>query len=461
MRFSFRQQNTDFTEGPLFGRIVLYCIPLMLSGMLQLLYNAADIVVVGRFGSTQSLAAVGSTASIISLLVNLFLGLSVGVSVMVAQQIGARKDKDVSETVHTAVAVSLITGTVVGIFGLIMTRQFLIWMDSPEDVIDLATVYMKIYFLGMPANMLYNFGSSVLRATGDTKRPLIFLTISGAVNVLLNLLLVIVFRLDTAGVAIATVISQILSAALVVLALMHAHDACHLDLRKIRVHKAKMIEMIRLGLPAGLQSSLFSISNIMIQSSINSFGSLAMAANTAGSNLDGFIYIAMNSVYHAAITFTGQNVGAKKYDRIGKITGACTVIVVLIGAVLGAIVLAFRTPLLQIYTDEAAVIEMATMRLAIMASTYFICGIMEVICAQLRAMGRSLVPMLVSVLGACGLRMVWIYTVFVWVHTLPVLYLSYPVSWAATAAAHFVCYVIVKRGLVRRCQAENMTCQHS
>lgn len=445
----FKQSNNDLTEGPLLGRIVLYAVPLMLSGILQLLYNAADSVVVGKFAGAQALAAVGSTGALINLIINLFLGMSVGVSVMVAQQMGSRRGQDVSETVHTAVVVSVIGGAVVAVFGFFSAHQLLEWMDSPDDVIDLATLYMKIYFLGMPANLLYNFGASVLRAAGDTKRPLLFLTVSGLVNVVLNLLLVIGFDLGVAGVAIATVVSQVLSATLVMISLVHSDQCYRVELRALRVYSDKLRQMIRLGLPAGLQGSIFSISNVLIQSSINSFGSLAMAGNAAGANLDNFIYISTNSVYHAAVTFTGQNVGAKRYDRIGRITRICLGTATVIGVVVSVVVYVLRVPLLHLYNDDPQVIEYALIRMNIMCATYVSCGWMEVMCGQLRGMGKSVIPMLVSVLGVCGTRIVWVYTVFQLLdHTLKSLYISYPVSWMATFAVHFLCYVVVKRRLI-------------
>ena len=450
MRSLFRQKDNDFTQGPLFGRILIYAIPLMLSGILQLLYNAADSIVVGHYCGTESLAAVGSTGAMITLTVNLFLGLAVGVKVMVAQGIGAHRPRDVYETVHTAVLVSVLVGIAVGVFGFFSARQLLIWMSSPDDVLDLATLYMKIYFIGMPANLLYNFGSSILQAAGDTKRPLYILFASGIVNVVLNLVLVICFQMDVAGVAIATIVSQLLSAIGVLLCLVRTPDVYQVHLRELRIYPAKLWEMTKLGLPAGLQGSIFSISNIMIQSSINLFGSKAMAGNSAAGNLDGFIYQSMVALYHAAITFTGQNVGAHKYERIGKITRACLIMVTAVGVGMGALVFALHQPLLHIYSKDAEVLSYGTLRLEVMCATYFLCGCMDVMCGQLRGMGKSTVPMVVSILGVCGIRMVWIWTVFQWEHNLTCLYLSYTFSWAATALAHFICYIIIKHRLLKQ-----------
>lgn len=444
-------QNHDLTDGPLLGRIIAYTVPLMLTGILQLLYNAADSVVVGKFVSAQALAAVGSTGALINLTINLFLGMSVGVSIMIAQQIGAQRHQDVSETVHTAVVVSVLAGAVVGVFGFCAARTLLLWMDSPADVIELSTLYTKIYFIGMPANLLYNFGASVLRAAGDTKRPLLFLTVSGLVNVVLNVILVVCFSMGVAGVAIATVVSQVLSAALVVLSLMHSDQSYRLELRALRIHGDKLARMIRLGLPAGLQGATFSVSNILIQSSINSFGSLAMAGNTAAGSLDNFIYISTNAVYHTAVTFTGQNVGAKRYDRLNRITGICLGTATVIGVAVSVIIFVLRVPLLHLYNDDPQVIQYALLRMDIMCLTYVSCGWMDVMCGQLRGMGESVLPLLTSIIGVCGIRILWIYTIFRYYdHSLTSLYISYPVSWVATTLAHCVCYRIAKRRLERR-----------
>ncbi|NMB97331.1 MAG: MATE family efflux transporter, partial [Clostridiaceae bacterium] len=433
--------EVDMSSGSLLKKIIVFSIPLMLSGILQLLYNAADTIVVGRYAGSTALAAVGSTGSLINLIINLFMGLSVGTSVLVAQYYGARDKKNVSEVVHTAIGASVIFGIITSIIGISMARLFLQAMGTPEEVIKHSTLYMRIYFAGMPASMVYNFGSSILRAIGDTKRPLVFLSISGIVNVVLNLIFVIVFGMGVAGVAIATIIAQIISAVLIILCLIKIDGCYRLKIHEIKIYRDKLVKIMKIGIPAGLQSSIFSLSNVIIQSSVNSFGKLAMAGNTAGSNIDGLIYIATNSFYHSSLAFTGQNVGAKKYERIGRVLGICIFLATAVGFSLGMLSYVFGKNLLSIYSpNDAQVIEYGMIRLRIMGLTYFTCGIMEVIVGSLRGMGVSLIPMFVTVIGVCGVRIGWIYTVFAMNRTLEVLYMSYPASWVATASIHLICY---------------------
>lgn len=450
-----RHYEMNMTEGPLLGKILRFSLPLALTGILQLLYNAADVVVVGQYVGSQALAAVSSTGSLVNLIVSVFSGLSLGTSVAVAQGFGAGKKEDAGRTVHTSIAVALLGGIAVAILGLFLSRPMLVLMDSPDDVLDLSALYLKIYFLGAPFNMLYNFGSAVLRAVGDTKRPLYFLTISGLINVVLNLFLVIVCKLGVAGVAIATVVSQVVSCVLVLLCLIHSDGFIRLRVREIRIYKDKLLEILKIGLPAGLQGSIFSISNVIIQSSVNSFGSAAMAGNGAASNLEGFISTSMDAVYQAALTFISQNVGARKPHRISKIMWCCLGVVSVVGLGMGLLYYAFQTPLLQIYNTEADVIRMGEIRIGVMALPYFTMGIMNVFVGGLRGFGNSFVPMVVSILGVCVFRMVWIYTVFPLEHTLQVLYLSYPISWILTAVIHCICYLVVKKRCVRRMLAEN------
>ena len=437
-----RRYEMDMTTGPLLPKILTFAGPLMLTGILQLLYNAADIVVVGNFAGAQALAAVGSTSSLINLLVNVFMGLSVGASVLVAHFYGAGDVKRVQEGVHTSITVALVAGFASAVVGFTLARPMLEWMGSPEDVIDLATLYVRIFFLGMPANMLYNFGGAILRAVGDTKRPPVYLPISGMVNVALNLLLVIVFHLDVAGVAIATVASQVVSMFLVIRCLLHTDSVIHLDLRALRIHRESLKIIVRVGLPAGLQGSLFSISNVLIQSSVNSFQSIAMAGNAAASNLEGFVYTSMNSIYQADLTFASQNLGAGKYDRVKRLMWVALGVVSAIGISMGLLFLAFGEPLLSIYNSDPEVIAFGLRRMRIILPTYFICGIMDTMVGQLRGIGYSIMPMIVSLSGACLFRIVWILTIFAMpqYHTLEVLYVSYPISWALTFAAHMICY---------------------
>ncbi|MBQ6563207.1 MAG: MATE family efflux transporter [Clostridia bacterium] len=435
------------TSGALLPKILIFSGPLILTGILQLLYNAADVVVVGRFAGATSLAAVGSTGSLINLIINVFMGLSVGTSVMVARYYGAGDVRMVQDTVHTSILVALLSGIVVGIFGFVMAKPILRLMDSPDDVIDLAALYVRIYFVGMPFNLLYNFGAGILRAVGDTKRPLYYLTISGAANVILNLILVIVFHMGVAGVAIATVVSQAISMVLVLLCLIRTQGIIHLDLKKLRIRKAPLLGIMQVGLPAGLQGSLFSISNVLIQSSVNSFLSTAMAGNAAASNLEGFVYTAMNSIYQADLTFASQNYGAGKKDRVKSVLWNCLGTVVVIGLGLGLLFMAFDRTLLSIYNQDPAVIDFGVLRMHIILPTYFLCGMMDVMVGQLRGIGYSIMPMIVSLTGACLFRIVWIMTIFSMpqFHTLQMLYISYPVSWGLTFAIHMICYLTIAR----------------
>lgn len=440
----------DMCNGPLFKKILIFSLPLMLTGILQLLYNAADIIVVGRYAGSTSLAAVGATSSLINLIINLFIGISIGSSVVVSQYYGAGKDKDVSETVHTSVAIGIISGIAVGIFGMVMAKQLLILMGTPEEVLDKATLYMRIYFAGMPATMLYNFGSAILRAVGDTRRPLYFLTVSGILNVILNLFFVIAFKMDVAGVALATVIAQCLSVALVMICLMRFDGAIKLKLKELKIYKDKTLDIIRIGLPAGLQGTIFAISNVLIQSAVNSFGAIVMAGNAAAANIECFVYVAMNSIYQTALTFTGQNMGARKAERIKKVFLICGILVIFVGVVVGGSAFILSRYLLSIYSTDASVVDMGFIRMSIICTTYFLCGIMDVLVGMLRGMGYSILPMLVTVGGVCGIRIAWLFTIFAENRTLRTLYLSYPISWIITAAIHFICYLFVIKKISER-----------
>lgn len=433
----------DMCSGPLLKKVLQFALPLMATGILQLLYNAADIIVVGRFAGKTALAAVSSTGSLINLIVNLFMGLSVGASVVVARRYGAGDYAGVNKVLHTAVTLSIVSGILVGIVGFSLSRALLEMMDSPEDVIDQATLYLRIYFVGIPAAMVYNYCAASLRALGDTKRPLYYLSISGAVNVILNLILVIFFHMGVAGVAIATAVSQVVSMVLIVICLLRTDGCIHLDPKKLRIDLPELKEVLKIGLPAGLQSSVFAISNVLIQSSINSFGSAVMAANGAAGNIEGFIYTAMNSISQATLTFTGQNMGAKKYNRILRILGACSVLVTAIGLIAGVAARLGGPVLLQLYTTEPEVVAIGLVRLSFVGLPYFLCGLMEVVGGMLRGCGYSVTPMIVSMLGACAFRVIWIYTLFAAFPTLTMLYISYPISWLLTTAAHMVCFWFV------------------
>lgn len=435
----------DMCSGALLPKILLYSLPLMLSGILQLLFNAADVVVVGRFAGNDALAAVGSTSALINLLVNVFIGLSVGANVMVARFFGAGQKKELEEMVHTAILTSLVSGVILIFVGLGLSRPALTLMDTPENVIDQAVLYIRIYFVGMPAMMLYNFGSAILRAVGDTRRPLYFLLAAGVINVILNLIFVIPLGMGVAGVALATIISQTISALLVLVCLMRTESDYRVSLKKLRIVRDKMLKMIQIGLPAGLQGALFSISNVLIQSSVNSFGSVAMAGNTAAQNLEGFVYTAMNSLHQTCISFTGQNYGARQYRRMGKILLICQGCVIAVGVIMGNGVYLTGDTLLKLYSPDAEVIAYGKLRLLYICTTYALCGMMDVMVGSLRGMGYSIMPMLVSLTGACLFRVVWIMTVFKAYHSLEVLYVSYPISWALTFAVHLLCFLIVYR----------------
>lgn len=443
----------DMCSGPILSKILLFTLPLMFSSILQLLFNAADIIVVGRFAGDNSLGAVGSTSSLINLLTNFFMGLSVGANVLVARYFGAKQRKDLTETVHTAMMLSVCSGILLTIIGLVGAKQILIWMDSPEELLPLSTLYLRIYFLGMPAMMLYNFGSAIMRATGDTRRPLYYLTAAGVINVILNLLFVIVFRMDVAGVAAATVISQCISAFLIVRCMISEQAGeIRVELSKLHIYQDKFMRILRIGLPASFQGILFSFSNVIIQSSVNSFGPIVVSGNSAAANIEGFVYVAMNAFHQATISFTGQNVGAAKYERINKILYTSQVCVLVVGIVLGNLAVFFGYPLLHMYTTSKVVMDAGMKRMRVICSTYALCGMMDVMVGSLRGLGYSVMPMIVSLIGACGLRLVWIFTFFRTepFHNVTSLYLTYPASWLITFLAHVVCFIIVRRKVEKR-----------
>ena len=385
----------------------------------------------------------GSTGALINLFVNVFIGFSIGTNVLVAQYFGARDEKNVHETVHTSILLGIVGGFILIVAGMVFAKPMLEWMDTPEDVLSHAVLYMRIYFIGMPAMLVYNFGAAILRAIGDTRRPLYYLLSAGVINVILNLFFVIVLDMGVAGVATATVISQIVSAILIVRCLMHSDGIYRLDLHELKIYKRKMVHIAKIGLPAGVQGAVFSLSNVLIQSSVNSFGSIAMAGNTAAGNIEGFVYTSMNAVYQTALSFTSQNVGGERQDRIPKIVFQCLAIVTVVGAVLGNLAYQCGPFLLNIYSSDPEVIQYGMSRMQIICQWYFLCGIMDVAVGILRGMGYSVMPMLVSLAGACGLRVLWIFTVFVWKHSLFVLYLSYPITWTITLAVHFICFFVI------------------
>ncbi len=445
-----KSYEMDMCSGPIFIKIVAFAIPLILSGILQLLFNAADIIVVGRFAGSESLAAVGSTTALINLLVNVFIGLSVGANVLVARYFGAGQQRDLEETVHTAMMMAAAGGSVLILVGVTLADPLLKLMGTPDDVLPLSALYMKIFFAGMPVNLIYNFGSAILRAVGDTKRPLYFLLIAGIVNVFLNLFFVIAFSMGVAGVALATVVSQCISAWLIVRCLMKTDAGYRLDIRKLRLVKNKARYIVKIGLPAGLQGAVFSVSNVLIQSSVNSFGSVVMAGNTASQNIEGFVYTSMNAVYQTALSFTSQNFGARQLGRMKRILVYCLILTTAVGIIMGGGAVVFANQLLGIYSSDGEVIRYGIYRLQIIGTTYCICGLMDCMVGGLRGMGYSVMPMIVSLTGACAFRVVWIYTIFAMNRTLQCLYVSYPVSWGITFAAHLICYLAVIKKVKRQ-----------
>lgn len=447
-----KKYEMDMCSGSILKKMLMFTLPLMLSSILQLLFNAADIVVVGRFAGDNSLAAVGSTTALINLLTNLFVGLSIGANVTAARNYGGKREDALSRTVHTAVTISIISGVILTVIGVVGTKEMLRLMSTPDEIIDLAADYLRIYFAGITATTIYNFGSALLRAIGDTKRPLYYLLAAGAVNVVLNLLFVIVFKMDVSGVALATIISESLSAFLVIRCLMRETGAIKLELKKLRVHKAELISIIRIGLPAGFQGIVFALSNVVIQSSVNLFGNIVVAGNSAAANIEGFVYMAMNSFYQATLSFMSQNFGAGQYKRLNKILACGELCVVAVGLVLGNAAVLFGNQLLSIYSDSPEVILAGMVRLHYISKVYFLCGIMDVLVGALRGIGYSVLPMVVSLLGACGLRLLWIATVFQipQFHKVEVVYLSYAITWIITAGVHFLCYIIVRKRVTRK-----------
>lgn len=435
----------DMVNGTIMPKLITFAIPLMLSGILQLLFNAVDIIVVGRFSGSQSLAAVGSTSSLINMLTNLFIGISLGANVLAARFYAAGKHKEMSETVHTSILTALISGVLMIFVGIFFSRPALELMDTPSDVIELATLYMRIYFVGMPFFMLYNYGAAILRAVGDTKRPLIFLVVSGVTNACLNLLLVIVFKMDVAGVAIATVISQMISCILVLTCLYKTDAVYQFRFKKLRIKWEYLGQIFRIGIPAGIQSTLISFSNVLLQSSVNSFGSIAMAGYTAANNVLSFLYMGANSITQACMSFTSQNYGARKPKRMDKVLIDGLILQVVICLTLGVLAYVFGNQVSNIYTDDPNVIKCSVEILALTTVPYFLCGFMDTFPGVLRGMGRSTVPMILCLLGTVGVRILWIYCFFPHNRTLGYLFVSYPVSWIATIVMQLIYYIFIRK----------------
>ena len=442
-----KKYSIDMTEGPILGKLLALTVPLLLSSVLQLLFNAADIIVVGNFASDNSLAAVGSTSSLINLMTNLFLGLSVGANVLASQFIGARDIKNVNKTVHTAIFLSVSCGILLTGIGVLFADKLLSLMQTPAEVLTLSALYLRIYFCGMPAMMVYNFGSSVLRAKGDTRRPLYFLTLAGVVNVILNLYFVISLHMDVAGVALATIISQYISASLIVICLMREEEAFRFSFKHLIPDRRLVVKILQVGIPAGFQGVVFALSNVVVQSSINSFGPVVMAGSAASASIEGFVWVSMNAFSQGAITFMSQNIGGGKYGRMTKITATTCACAALCGLIMGNLVCLFGNQLLGIYDPRPEILAPGLTRLRLVCGMYFLCGLMDCIVGNIRGMGYAVAPTVVSLIGACGLRILWIFTVFQIprFHTDFVLFLSYPISWGITFLAHLVCYIFMRR----------------
>ncbi len=447
----FKNRDKDMCNGPIFGKMVLFSLPIMAMNILQLMFNAADMVVVGRFSGKEALAAVGATGSIINLIVNLFMGLSVGTSVIVAQDCGAGRPDAVNKSVHTSIAISIIAGILVMALGLFLCNPLLIMMGTPMDIIDLSALYMRIYFLGLPASMVYNFSAAILRAVGDSRRPMYYLLISGIVNVILNLYFVLVLHMSVDGVAWATVISQYLSMLLVLLCLIrNKEEAIRLTLKGLHIDRRKLKQIVRIGLPAGLQGLLFSISNVLIQSAVNSFGSAMVAASSAASNIEGFVATSMNAYYNTAITFTGQNMGAKKYDRIDKVAKISTILIFVTWIAVGGLTMLLSRPLLSIFTSDPEVIRLGIIRINVLMVAYFTCGIMNVFPGLTRGMGFSILPMISTLVGACLMRIVWLVTFFAWFPTVIMLFACYPVTWALAGIGQVASFFYARKKVRQR-----------
>lgn len=442
---SKNKYEIDMCNGSIMDKLVSFALPLMLSGILQLMFNAVDIIVVGRFAGSQALAAVGSTTALINMFVNLFMGISLGTNVLAARFFAAGKERQMSETVHTSIAFAAISGIVMVFVGVFFSKFALELMATPADVIEQSTLYMRIYFLGMPFFMLYNYGAAILRAVGDTKRPLIFLIISGVINAVLNMILVIVFHLAVAGVAIATVFSQMISCILVLRCLYRSEGSYQFRFSKLMLKGYYLKQIFQVGVPAGIQSTVINFSNVLLQSSVNSFGSIAMAGYTAANNILGFLFVSVNSVTQACMSFTSQNYGVRKWKRMDKILVDCMALSMIVALVLGGGSYIFGSGILRIYTENEEVIRCGMEILSYTTITYFLCGLMDLFPGAMRGMGFSAAPMLLSIVGTVGTRIVWIFGIFPRFRSLSVLFISYPVSWILTIAMQVVCFFIVRR----------------
>lgn len=444
--------KADMTTGPFFKKIVLFSVPLVFTGLLQLVYNTADTVIVGRFAGKQALAAVGSTGALVALILNVFMGLAMGAGVVTARSIGAGDTAKIKRYTHTAMTLSVISGIAVGIIGYFISGLLLQLMHIETEILTLSTLYLKIYFLGAPGMLIYNFGAAIVRAHGDTQRPLYILFLSGIVNIVLNLILVIPVQLGVSGVAIATVVSQYISAALIVLYLFRSDSVIRIRRKELRIHKQELFEIVKIGVPAGIQNSMFSIANVIIQSSVNSFGENAMAGIAAGSNYDSYIYTCTNAFAQTTMTFTSQNVGAEKYENIGKVYGRCMALVCAVGGVLSLLGYIFRGQIVGLFSDVPEVITIGAERMQLIMPFYITCSLQDVVAGQIRGLGKSTGPMLVSLLGTCGVRLLWIFVFLPMNRTLMYLFIAYPLSWGVTFIAQAILYTVLKRNLIKKQQ---------
>lgn len=442
--------TADMTTGPFFKKIVLFSVPLVFTGLLQLVYNTADTVIVGRFAGKQALAAVGSTGALVALILNVFMGLAMGAGVVTARSIGAGDIAKIKRCTHTAMTLSVISGIAVGIIGYFISGLLLQLMHIESEILALSTLYLKIYFLGAPGMLIYNFGAAIVRAYGDTQRPLYILFLSGIVNIVLNLILVIPVQLGVSGVAIATVVSQYISAALIVLYLFCSDSVIRIRRKELRIHKQELFEIVKIGVPAGIQNSMFSIANVIIQSSVNSFGENAMAGIAAGSNYDSYIYTCTNAFAQTTMTFTSQNVGAEKYENIGKVYGRCMALVCAVGGVLSLLGYIFRSQIVGLFSDVPEVISIGAERMQLIMPFYITCSLQDVVAGQIRGLGKSTGPMLISLLGTCGVRLLWIFVFLPMNRTLMNLFIAYPLSWTITFIAQAVLYAVLKRKLMKK-----------
>ena len=450
------QRHVDMLEGSIIKNMIIFCIPIIITNYINILYNAADVMVVGRFGSDEALAGVTATTSLINLIVNFFIGLSVGINVIVSNRVGANDRDAAQKSVNTTVFLAIFGGLIATTIGFFFSKQMLVLMKTPAEALEQATIYVKIYFLGVPGILLTNFGSSVLRSVGDTKRPLYFMIVSGLANILLNLLFVIVFHMEASGVAIATSVSNYISALLVLIALTKIEGICRLDLRELKFHGKTALDIARIGIPSGINSSMYSISNTLIQSSVNSFGQYAVSGNGIATNLDNILSMSQSSVYHAAMTFTGQNHGAKNHKRLRPIFYNSLLLDFIIWLIIGGTVYLFREPLLSLFSKNEEIINFALIKTGILFPGFLLGGIMDVSTGCLRGLGRSTIPMIVSIIGVCGFRILWVYTVFAAFRTPESLYLSYPVSWIITFAANSIIYFYISGKVIRKLKAETI-----